>query len=631
LVVVLLLTSRFAVAEPTLDEAIAHAAQTNKPLVVELYAEWCGPCHVFEEKVLTRADVKSELATVDFIRYDIDRPIGGDIADRFNAAGVPAFLVFDRAGKERFRHLGGFAPREFLDFLARANGARTLTSQLEAAVIVHPQDMAARMALARHYLELGRVDEARVQLALIVDGNDRQLAAHAFATLTALDLAKQRVSAVLDAALELVTRFPDSRDASMQLAILAVAKDLDREQIHQFLETHLAAVPDDAFDTAVRVAIFTGHIPVARAALTQRPSLKNARLIDAELSLIESNDVAKIKATCREPGNDYLCFLLEDAVERGRRVTDLTAQMAAEAKYTLDALEHTHIEEPSFHGLEVLAAQPLAFRNAVAGALRSARTRCAGQADTNEWVFVYLKFAGGRFARLDVRGSGDLQTCIRSELTASLIGPVPVELDASIIEPLRFEMPRREQPRPGPAIGEGGLFAGLAADINNEVYTFSAHGQLAFLKSRSPRWARLIVAGDVEMGASSYGFAYVARAYVGTAFALRPWLSISDSAGLGISDLGDELLPRAFTLPVEQRIRVTTRDRQIHLWLRESFVLGDNVRRRDGLGGIDEWAFGFGISTENGKRQPLYTQFSFEKRVESAALVFSLGAAFGSF
>jgi hypothetical protein len=416
LVVVLLLTSRFAVAEPTLDEAVAHAAQANKPLIVELYADWCVPCHVFEERVLARADVKRALATVEFVRYDIDRPVGGYIADRFNTTGVPAFLLSDGAGKELTRHLGGYSATEFLALIARATGARTLTSRLEAAVIEHPSDMAARMALATHYLEIGRREDARVQLGLVVDGPDRQLAAVAFATRAQVDLAEQRISAALDAAMEVVTRFPDTAEASMPLAVIGLARRIDRERVHELLEKHLAAVPDEAFDDAARVAIILEHVPLARAALAQRPSLRHAAVIDAELTLAsESRDVAakKIAAACREPGDDYACFLLEDALATRYGVTAATRRLGVEAKRATDSLAMSPMTPPALTGIELLAREPRAFRNSIAAALRGARQRCAHEADTNESVAIRLRFAAGKLESVAVRGKGDLQTCLR--------------------------------------------------------------------------------------------------------------------------------------------------------------------------------------------------------------------------
>lgn len=628
----LLLTSRFAVAEPTLDEEIGRAALANKPLIVELYAEWCGPCHVFEEKVLTRQDVKRALAAVEFVRYDIDRPIGGYVADRFDTRGVPAFLVFDGAGKEVDRHLGYYPAKQFLDLIARVTGARTLTSRLEAAVIERPTDMTARMALATHYLEIGRTQPARVQLGLVIDGPDRQLAALAFATRAQLDLVDQRVSAALDSALELATQFPDTPAAMMPIAILGVTGHVDRARMHDLVEKHLAVIPDESFDSAARVAIVTGDIPVARERLAVR-RLKNSAVIEAELALSQEREVAeeKIAVACREPGNDYACFLLEDAVAKRVPVTTATLRMAAEARYAIESLKNTHVKAPSFHGMEVLAAQPIGFRNGVAAALRGVKQRCTHAADTNEWVFVGLKFGAGKLVSFDVQGQGELQTCIRTELPALLPTSAPADLERSLSVPLRFEMPAREQPRPLSAIGERGLFAGLAADLGNEVFTFTAHGQRAF---GSRRELRYLVAADAEIGASSYGFAYAARASVGYVVPMRRLrFSLSFLAGLGISDFGDELLPRAFTLPLEARLRIAVEHQQIHLWLRDSYVLGDSIRQRasETWGMDDERAFGLGTTLSNGAGQPLYVQLSFENRVDSNAAVVTLGVAFGSF
>ena len=103
---------------------------------------------------------------------------------------------------------------------------------------------------------------------------------------------------------------------------------------------------------------------------------------------------------------------------------------------------------------------------------------------------------------------------------------------------------------------------------------------------------------------------------------------------VGISDFGDERLPRAFMLPIEGRLRAVAGGRQYHFWVRESFVLGDSPRQRAAehqWSLPDEWAFGLGATLAAGKRQPFYFQLSVEDRVDSVAKVISFGGAFGSF
>lgn len=626
LVVVVSLASRLAVAEPTLDEAVGHAARANKPLVVELYAEWCGPCHTFETEILSRADVKRALGTVDFVRYDIDQPAGEAIAQQFDSTGVPTFIVLDSAGRELMRQVGlgaSDAPQKwFLELIAAARERRNMAGTLEGMVRIYPDDAKARMILARYYLANHRTDAAREHLAILVDSPDRAIAAEAFAGLKAIDLAKARVDAALDAAAELVSRFPDTEQSSMPLVLLAASKHVDRAGMHALVQKHLQTVPDEALASAVRAAVLTGHVPLARAQVVERGARPAAAIVDAELSLYASGHTTLPRA-CSEHGFDFDCFLLEDALANRSPFTSATRYMAKHAKRQLELLEMLGASSDHYPDIGQLVEQPIAFRNAVAANLRGARQQCAALSPARR-VWVRIAFAAGR-ATTEVRGPDEAATCVRKALERAPTLVPPADLETEIYVPLQFAS-SSQSTRPVVAVGDHGVLAGFAMDPDLEVYTVAAHGQLALGKRRLGQ--RILVAGDFEMGASAYGFAYAARAYIGSALVVRPWLSISYSAGLGISDFGDELLPRAFTIPVEQRIRVTDRRQQIHLWFRESFVLGDSVRRREGRG-IDEWAFGLGTSLANGARQPLYIQVSVEARETTIAKVISLGAAFG--
>ena len=106
---------------PWLPAAVEDAAAKKQPLVIELYATWCGPCLHFEEKILTQPRVKQALAGVRFIRYDIDTPVGRDAYQRCRATSVPTFVGIDAHGKILlFKEGSPDQADAFLAFLAEA-------------------------------------------------------------------------------------------------------------------------------------------------------------------------------------------------------------------------------------------------------------------------------------------------------------------------------------------------------------------------------------------------------------------------------------------------------------------------------------------------------------------------------
>ncbi len=109
-------------AHKTLPYAIQAANDQNRPLIVELSAEWCKPCKVFATKVLTDPRVQDALKDVVFVTFDIDTPRGHDAMLRCREHGVPAVLGIDHDGRVRLRKLGTEPTAdEFLVFMRQAH------------------------------------------------------------------------------------------------------------------------------------------------------------------------------------------------------------------------------------------------------------------------------------------------------------------------------------------------------------------------------------------------------------------------------------------------------------------------------------------------------------------------------
>jgi thioredoxin 1 len=73
----------------TFDEAVAAS---DKPVVVDFWAEWCGPCKMIAPILGEIASEQSENLTVAKLNVD-ENP---DLAMRFNVMSIPTLLVFDK-------------------------------------------------------------------------------------------------------------------------------------------------------------------------------------------------------------------------------------------------------------------------------------------------------------------------------------------------------------------------------------------------------------------------------------------------------------------------------------------------------------------------------------------------------
>src|SRR5574340_871821 len=71
------------------------------PVVIDAYAEWCGPCKI-QSPILK--EIASELGErVRVIKVDVDK--NPQVASKFDIRGVPTLLIF-KNGKLKYRQAG---------------------------------------------------------------------------------------------------------------------------------------------------------------------------------------------------------------------------------------------------------------------------------------------------------------------------------------------------------------------------------------------------------------------------------------------------------------------------------------------------------------------------------------------
>lgn len=92
--------------------SMAGVATSKVPVLVEFYADWCGPCKTVGPAVDALAVELQGKAKV--IRINVDEQ--GALAAENGIRSIPAFIAY-RSGQEVSREVGGISKQKMLEML----------------------------------------------------------------------------------------------------------------------------------------------------------------------------------------------------------------------------------------------------------------------------------------------------------------------------------------------------------------------------------------------------------------------------------------------------------------------------------------------------------------------------------
>ena len=87
--------------------------KSSKPIVVDFWAEWCGPCKMIAPILEEIADEKEGIIKI--AKVDVD--ISPELAQKFEIMSIPTLIVFNN-GEPAKRLVGAQGKHQLLDALS---------------------------------------------------------------------------------------------------------------------------------------------------------------------------------------------------------------------------------------------------------------------------------------------------------------------------------------------------------------------------------------------------------------------------------------------------------------------------------------------------------------------------------
>ena len=141
--------------------AFEHAVQSDRPLLVDFYTQWCPPCDRLRDEFLHDPARQPLLDSFVLLRADADHPASFALKDRYRVGGYPTVLLLAPDGAVLDRIVGYQGPELFA---ARVEAIEPVTEaelrvRLAAAAPDSADEAALRTTLARRAEAAG--DEGR--------------------------------------------------------------------------------------------------------------------------------------------------------------------------------------------------------------------------------------------------------------------------------------------------------------------------------------------------------------------------------------------------------------------------------------------------------------------------------------
>ena len=98
-------------------QALLKSQELNKPVFLDIYATWCGPCKKLK-KITFKDEEVGNYFNANFINIAIDGETqeGYELISKYNIRSYPSLLILDSKGEVKTRTIGYQEPHILINF-----------------------------------------------------------------------------------------------------------------------------------------------------------------------------------------------------------------------------------------------------------------------------------------------------------------------------------------------------------------------------------------------------------------------------------------------------------------------------------------------------------------------------------
>ncbi|MCO6492467.1 MAG: thioredoxin family protein [Phaeodactylibacter sp.] len=164
---------QMAILDTTWEATLQMARDSGKPIFVDAFTQWCGPCKWMAAHVFVREDV-GDFFNHHFISTKMDMEHGEGLlfARAYDVSRYPTFLFINAKGDMLHRGLGRMSATQFLELGAAALDSTRQVGTLERAYRAGDRSPQMMRAYARALHKAGYGDPAAIALEYLEEQND---------------------------------------------------------------------------------------------------------------------------------------------------------------------------------------------------------------------------------------------------------------------------------------------------------------------------------------------------------------------------------------------------------------------------------------------------------------------------